>query len=329
MPQVPASALTTTKLDTQPTGARFSGGEPLWLTVARPVKLEAAPAAGRERTMTVLQRVSRLARMATARFNIAHECVNTNLYHCCIQKSGSQWIKQVLQDPTVFRCCGLSVHDPGRNFIKPGRYPQLTCGFADRRIVSPLYITYHDFAAMPKPQTYKAFWVMRDPRDVVCSKYFSVRYSHPMINDGMARLRNKLRDASKEDGLMHFIRAMGRQQSPQVICMRSWINEVADPLVLLLRYEDLIGPDQHGTFRTLFDHLDIPIPDERLQQVLRRYSFESLSGHQQGVEDPNCHYRKGLAGDWRNHFHAPHKQAFKQATGSLLADLGYESDPHW
>jgi hypothetical protein len=42
-------------------------------------------------------------------------------------------------------------------------------------------------------------------------------------------------------------------------------------------------------------------------------------------ERPVSHYRKGTAGDWRNHFDADISAAFTAATGNLVELLGYES----
>ena len=39
--------------------------------------------------------------------------------------------------------------------------------------------------------------------------------------------------------------------------------------------------------------------------------------------------RKGVAGDWKNYFTPPVKEAFKRHYGSLLVDAGYESDLDW
>jgi hypothetical protein len=35
------------------------------------------------------------------------------------------------------------------------------------------------------------------------------------------------------------------------------------------------------------------------------------------------HYRKGVAGDWRNYFDPPLRAYFREVTGDLLDALGY------
>jgi len=39
--------------------------------------------------------------------------------------------------------------------------------------------------------------------------------------------------------------------------------------------------------------------------------------------------RKGVAGDWRNHFSKDAKQVFNKLAGKELIKLGYEIDESW
>jgi hypothetical protein len=59
-------------------------------------------------------------------------------------------------------------------------------------------------------------------------------------------------------------------------------------------------------------------------------SFKNLSkGRDAGSEKVTSHYRKGIAGDWKNHFTEKHKQLFKDRYGDLLVKLGYENSNDW
>jgi len=58
--------------------------------------------------------------------------------------------------------------------------------------------------------------------------------------------------------------------------------------------------------------------------------FEAQTGGRpRGVEDVTAHQRKGVAGDWRNHFTDRIKRAFKARYGGLLVATGYEKDLDW
>lgn len=71
--------------------------------------------------------------------------------------------------------------------------------------------------------------------------------------------------------------------------------------------------------------------DERLvEKVVQENSFEKRSGNRAaGVEDPKSFFRKGIAGDWKNHLTERDRRVFRRVAGDLLVDLGYEKDDHW
>ena len=60
----------------------------------------------------------------------------------------------------------------------------------------------------------------------------------------------------------------------------------------------------------------------------RRFAAKT-HGRAAGVEDITSHYRKGLPGDWVNHFTRSHAEAFDERFGDLLVRLGYEESSSW
>ena len=68
--------------------------------------------------------------------------------------------------------------------------------------------------------------------------------------------------------------------------------------------------------------------DERLtEDMIRRSSFEFVTGRGAGTENTQKFYRKGVQGDWANHFSDEDRHAFASLAGNLLIQLGYENDP--
>ena len=104
---------------------------------------------------------------------------NNTIYHCCIQKSGSQWFKKIFSDKIIWQQNKLLSYDPGDNFLTEDHsILQKLKKLPKEIIISPLYIRYSDFYKMQKPDNYKAFYIARDPRDLIISNYFSLKYSH-------------------------------------------------------------------------------------------------------------------------------------------------------
>lgn len=251
--------------------------------------------------------VSKLAR-------VTHRSDLTNIYHCCVHKTGSQWIRKILSDRRTFTHTGLRPYHyqsrlkkGDRRDIKDRIFPE---PFPRKTIVSPIYINYQNFQEMPKPERYKAFFIWRDPRDVLVSWYFSTKISHPNKHSDVHR--DHLRSVSESDGLAYGIDLL--QSRGLFDALSSW-QDAEDPNVMVVRYEDLVGNDAAGEFRRLFDHLEIPFPSEILAQLLDSYSFKKLSGRKQGEEDKGSKFRKGIAGDWKNHFDEHLLKRFAEATG--------------
>lgn len=207
----------------------------------------------------------------------------------------------------------------------------------------------------------KGVHVIRDPRDIIVSAYFSHRNSHPV--DGLPHLaahRERLRAVPKEEGLfleMEF-------SASELDDIGSWDYERSD--VLELKMEDITVRPYEG-FIEIFRFFDLLTWDEPHQMKdqaaafarrainriaarpglsgLRRstqatghlllgkvyqHRFEARArGRKAGEENKNSHYRKGVAGDWINHFTPDHVAAFKERYGDLLIRLGYEDGQDW
>ena len=219
-------------------------------------------------------------------------------------------------------------------------------------------------------KVYRAFHVVRDPRDIVVSAYFSHKKSlnaptWKELND----LRTKLQTLSKEEGLFFELEYLGKQFAE----MAAWdynqphILEVkmeelsADPLngfTRILEFLEMFDAEERTGIRRLMhdarlkmnrlNHrgrrympanlpmFPVPrrpvhrIPYSAIAQITDRLSFDRLAGgRKKGQENVNSHYRKGVHGDWKNHFNDDHIRYFKEHYNDLLIQLGYEKDENW
>src|ERR1044071_7538984 len=159
------------------------------------------------------------------------------------------------------------------------------------------------------------FHVVRDPRDVIVSGYFSHLNSHP--EDGWPRLRpyrKLLRSISKEEGLLREMEFI----APVLYDMLGWDRPAAG--VREIRFEELVA-DPKDRFCRIFRDLGL-LPDRvseaALCQAVDRYTFQRLAGGRKaGEEDAAHHFRKGVPGDWRNHFTPAHTAYFKKLHNPL------------
>ena len=256
-------------------------------------------------------------RMLNAVVPVRWHSANDNVYHVCVWKTASQWVRLVLSDPRVYRYSGLGVCLPNP-LLKPD---PVAVRLPARTIVAAMVRNYGFYAAVPKPERHFAFFVKRDPRDLIVSFYFSNRYSHP-LDATIACERAGLTRMSEPEGLLHTI----GQFEKFVEILTSWEAAArSDPRVRVVRYEDLTGTVQLDTWHSLLTAADIRVPRQVLADVLATYAFDKITGGRKpGMEAQTHKYRKGVAGDWKNHFDAHMVDKFRARYGSLCAELGYE-----
>ena len=197
--------------------------------------------------------------------------------------------------------------------------------------------------------------MIRDPRDIVVSAYFSHLKSHPTdVWTELNEHRLELEKLSKEEGLMLEIDC----RKEDLENMYNWNYNMDN--IYELKMEDMIN-NPYQAFLNIFDFLEIidrndinvinrckyfinvivrrvfllnlaidKMPAERLLGIVHQHRFEKSSGgRRQGEENKSSHYRKGKPGDWKNHFNEEHKKYFKEKYGDLLIKLNYEFDNDW
>jgi hypothetical protein len=187
-----------------------------------------------------------------------------------------------------------------------------------------------ELKAILREKGVKVIATLRDPRDQCISRMFHVR------RDSSHSWNKRLRDLSEFDALMECIE--GRDAFPSISQLMkvstTWLDGDYD--VQTIRYESLKA-NPVKEFRKVADHMQVRLSNRLLEQIVRRNRFERLSAggkfwrtaRAEGQEDSNSHFRKGIVGDWQNHFQEAHKERFKEVAGQLLIDLGYETDMNW
>lgn len=162
--------------------------------------------------------------------------------------------------------------------------------------------------------------LFRDLRDVAVSNYFYVRNTpwhpeHPYY-----------KGKSVEDGLGVFA---ARTLLPYADWVRSWQANRDPQRSTILRYEDMLA-DTVGCLTRVAKTFELPGDERALAELAERFSFKRMSGGRaQGQADPSRFVRKGVAGDWVNHFTPRLRDIYKEAIGDFLIEYGYERDTNW
>jgi hypothetical protein len=96
-----------------------------------------------------------------------------------------------------------------------------------------------------------------------------------------------------------------------------------------VRYEDLLGGRVDALACALAETGECEVDTGRLSAVAEHHRFERQTQRANGQEDKASFLRKGVSGDWRNHFTPTTAQVFDHYAGAVLIALGYESDHGW
>jgi len=235
------------------------------------------------------------------------------VFHVTHWKAGSQWIYRIL-----LRCVPERIIQPRIGEVQV-RYDPIRRG----GVYPTVYMTKEELIRVA-PTDSQRFVVIRDLRDTLVSTYFSFKYSHPLLHGGLVELRKKLDVLDKESALLYLLDEFPVSSSAKI--QLSWV-EAREPI---LKYEELLEHDLELLERTLIDKCGIPIDPEELRKAVLDNRFESFTnGRKRGSEDIFAHERKGIVGDWRNHFTERIKAAFKARYGGVLVATGYENDLRW
>jgi hypothetical protein len=160
--------------------------------------------------------------------------------------------------------------------------------------------------------------LFRDLRDVAVSHCYYVRNTpwhpeHPVY----ARL-------SVEEGLAAFAR---RTLPAWADWVRSWHAHLDGELGMIVRYEELLA-DAVGVMTALAEHFELDSSPQTVVPIVEQHRFERLAaGRRRGEERASSFFRKGVAGDWKNHFTPKLTELYTRLLGDFLVEFGYEKDP--
>lgn len=196
----------------------------------------------------------------------------------------------------------------------------------------------------------KTIFILRDPRDVcVSGVQFYLRspqtalltwYFRRCIDNDGDRLMAEIIGIPREDaaravesaGLPDELKRRFLAQGQDVWMERDIAarTRIFTPImdnadVLTVRFENLVGERGGGTDEA--QRTEIERIAAHLGMSLSPAEIDCIIAGAFDTKSPT--FRKGLIGDWRNHFAPEHKAAFKRVAGRLLIELGYEKDSDW
>ncbi len=252
----------------------------------------------------------------------AYDYPHRNLLLIGQPKSGSTWLlRMVMETPGYLKWVPETVklglpHDLRQeDFVPPPVGYTITKShtMATRENVNVVRATARPFVVL-----------CRDPRDLAVSWAYYVGLpgrSHWGWPEAV--------ELGVEERISFYIERVLPKQSQWALGWRRAIDEeLPAGQGLFVRYEEMLA-DVRSVMARVAEHLALRWTDEMLEAITQKHSFERATGRKPGEGDGKQFNRKGISGDWRNHFSPEQIEAFKRVGGQRLIELGYESGLDW
>ena len=177
--------------------------------------------------------------------------------------------------------------------------------------------------------------MFRDGRDVMVSAYYHYLFKND-INQafGVKRHRRHLNFSDYDDiqnNLPQFIDYMftDYKRNRRHFSWSDFVDSWVDKVDYYVTYRQVLN-EPVPTLTTAVERLTGRTPDESfVSSVVEKYSFKRQAGRAQGQANKHSFVRKGITGDWKNHFSDEACQVFAKHAGSQLIRLGFENDDLW
>lgn len=225
------------------------------------------------------------------------------------------------------KCGGSWVRNMMQHYL--GGEPYLVDRLVGRRTVVQVHRLYRARYCNPVV-------VFRDPRDMFVSFYYhETRYDERERRlDVHGYLEHDPDRPVREDFAAYLEAKLTHRTHPGFSYAQfvdSWIDR---PEACIVRYEDCLI-DAGAELARILEFLGESVDAERLAASVDFNRFESETRRRYGVArkpgetDEGKFQRKGISGDWKNHFDARSCKLLDEYEGSSLRRLGYESDAGW
>jgi len=152
--------------------------------------------------------------------------------------------------------------------------------------------------------------VLRDPRDVLTSLYFSTAYSHAIITEKLIRERQEALGMSIEDYVL------ANKDLYKKIYAGYCDTLLRQPGVLFLKYEDMVD-DFPAWLMRLAAHVGLDDQAEVIAALIAEADFTVKK------EDPYAHRRQAKPGDHRNKLGPETVAVLDETFEAILNQLNY------
>lgn len=247
---------------------------------------------------------------------IWHDHPHRNLFIAALPKSGSTWLARMAASIPGYRQWIPEYVTQTNHTVRAESFRRLPVGFTVTKLhckPTPEHLAL--FNDLHRPYVV----IIRDLRDVVVSGY------HYLHNISMHEKAKRYRSLDPSEGMEEW---MHEKLADRVAWIDGWRTGMDVRRGRLVQYEQLLA-DPLVEFGAICEHFEVDVTPAQVERIVERHSFKRATGRTPGQADAGSFNRKGIAGDWKNHFTPALTETFKSLTGDALVRWGYETGVDW
>lgn len=163
----------------------------------------------------------------------------------------------------------------------------------------------------------RAVYLVRDPRDMIVSKYFSEAFSHrppgSTVDDKMIKKFEERRQKLQNMNLDNYVLESGHHT---LDAFENTQAELANVEHRVWRYEDVVF-DKLNWVNQMLDHLDLNVPKQVVERVVERNDVRP------DAEQTDAHVRRVTPGDHRNKLQPETIEKLNEIFAPILTRFNY------
>ncbi|XP_069549204.1 sulfotransferase family 2, cytosolic sulfotransferase 3 isoform X2 [Brachyistius frenatus] len=248
---------------------------------------------------------------------------DTDVFAVTYPKSGTIWMQEIL--PLVLNGGDLTpVHTIPNWDRVPWLEEKRLMEVVDKLVSPRALVTHFPFNLMPPSfctSKAKVIYVMRNPKDLMVSSY----YFHQMASF--------LEDPGTFDEFMDKFLEGKVLFGKWTDHVKSWKHSELGDRITYITYEEMVQ-DLPAALRHISDFLGRNLSEEVIQKIAEHCSFKTMKANNMSnfslvpkvyMDNDKSHFfRKGITGDWKNHFSTEQLARF---TSVIRKELEGESFP--
>ncbi len=251
-------------------------------------------------------------------FSVPEPADTDSFFLFSLPKAGSTLLMHVMAD--VCKALSIPAVDlPTQIFslgLQPGELSDdINCLWKNRGYA---YVGFRSF--LPSMQfdfsTTKNILLVRDPRDMLVSLYFSMKYSHvvPEMEDGEHPIHKQRAVLEKED-INDAVLKMAHAYRKYFI---DYLKNLPTTTTRVYRYEDVIFRKKEW-LTDMLDFLELKLPQAKITAIANKYDIRP------DKEDPKKHVRQVTPGNYKNHLSQSTIDALDKMFNPIMRLFHYDS----